>query len=111
MPDPMRMFEAMAAAAVVAAALSLLCASSWRPRHPGLVAVGSVLGVASGFYIGYLMLGLRLHWPPREDQDRLLILLMPAVVVVELVAAFCGRFRWLIGLLRFAVGLSAAPIL
>src|SRR5436305_1203346 len=84
MPDPILILEAMAAAAVTAAALSLLCAGPWRLPRPVPAAAGSVLGVALGFYVGYWMLGLRPHWPPREDQDRFLLLLFPALIGVEL---------------------------
>jgi hypothetical protein len=111
MPDPIRMFEAMIAAAATAAVLSLLCAWPWRTVRPGLAAAGSALGVGLGFYVGYWLLGLRPHWPPREDQDRFVFFLFPAIIVVELVAAFSGRFRWTLWLLRFAIALSAAPVL
>jgi hypothetical protein len=111
MPDPMLMLEAMAAAAVTAAALSLLCAWLWAISRPGLAAAGSVLGVALGFYVGCWMLGLRPHWPPQEDQGRFLLLLFPAVIGVELIAAFFHRFAWLVWFLRIGVASSAAPLL
>src|SRR5436190_10394904 len=111
MPDPILILEAMGAAAATAAAVLLLCAWPWR--KPGLVrsAVGSVLGIAAGFYVGCWMLGFRPHWPPSEDQDRLLLILFPAVLGLELLAAFPGRLRWLIGLARLGVAAGAAPIL
>src|SRR6267378_2427680 len=111
MPNPVLILEAMGAAAATAAAVLLLCAWPWREPRPVRAAVGIVLGIAVGFYVGCWLLGFRPHWPPREDQDRLLLLLFPAVLWVEIVAAFPGRFRWLIWLPRLGVAALAAPIL
>ena len=47
--------------------------------------------MGAGFFLGCWVLGIRPHWPPREDLDRLLALVLPAVMVVELLAAFPGR--------------------
>jgi hypothetical protein len=57
------------------------------------------------------LLGLQPHWPPLEDQDRWLLLVFPAVVVVELAAAVAGSVRWLVWLLRLLVAVSAARVL
>jgi hypothetical protein len=111
MPDPMLILGAVAAAAVVAAGLPLICGWPWRTPRPVQAAAGSVLGVAGGFFLGCWLLGVRPHWPPREDQDRLLFLLVPAVVGVELVAALAERLRWLAWLLRLGIAAAAARIL
>src|SRR5438874_5981834 len=100
MPDPIVILEAMAAAAFLAAAVLLLLAWPWRTPRPGRAAVGSLLGVGLGFIVGCWLLGWRPHWPLREDQDRLLLILLPAVLWVELIAVFSERFRWLIWLPR-----------
>ena len=103
MPDKVRMLEALAAAALVAAVVLLLCGLG-RKRRPAWAASGAVLGVGLGFCVGGYWLGVRPHWPPREDQDRLLLILLPTVVVVEVIATAVGKWAWL---LRGAVAATA----
>ncbi len=82
------------------------------PRTADLsVDVGWVLGLGAGLLLGSWLLGNRPHWPPREDQDRFLGLVLPAVVVVELLAAFPRVPRWLIWPLRAVVVVAVAPVL
>jgi hypothetical protein len=127
MPDPLRIMTACAAAAAVAAAVLLVCAWPWRSPSRVRAALGGVLGAGAGFAIGCWRLGLTPHWPPREDQDRFLLILMPAVIAVELLASIAGpsaggaaqeagqrterTSRWLVLLLRLVVAAVAARIL
>jgi hypothetical protein len=111
MPDPILILEAMSAAAATAAALILVCAWPWQNPRAALASVGAVLGVGLGFFAGCWLLGVRPDWPPRQDQDRLLLILWPAVMGVELVAAFAGALQWLVWLLRTIVAASAARVL
>ena len=57
------------------------------------------------------MLGKIPQWPPVEDRDRLLLLVLPAVLVVELLATFPRVPRWLIWPLRGVLALGVAPVL
>jgi hypothetical protein len=113
MPDPVLFAQAMGIAAVAAAVVFGIC--SWRwPRsaaRPSWVGAGWVLGVGAGFYLGCWVLGVRLHWPLLEDQDRLLALVFPAVLVVELLAASPSVSRWLIWPLRLGVAGGTARVL
>jgi len=111
MGDPVRILVAMAAAALIAAAALLLCAWPWRSPRPARAQVGSVLGVGLGFVAGCWWLGWRPHWPPGEDQDRLLLVLLPALVLVELVGAARGGLRRLAWPLRLVVAAGAARVL
>jgi hypothetical protein len=111
MPDPILILQSVAAAAVSAAAVLLLCGWPWRAPRAGRAAVGGVLGVVVGLIAGCWVLAITPRWPPREDQDRLLLILLPAVVVVEVLAALAGRFRWLFWLPRLAVAAGAAVVL
>jgi uncharacterized membrane protein len=54
---------------------------------------------------------LAVHWPPKEALDRLMLILMPVALALELVAAFAGRFHWLAWLGRLAIAATAARIL
>src|SRR5262249_21175137 len=111
MPDRVLILQAMAGAALAAAALLLLAGWPWRAPRPWRTSVGGVLGVGLGVYLGFWWVGRQAHWPPREDQDRLVFLLFPAAVGVELVGAFPGRLRWLAWALRLAVAAGAGWVL
>jgi hypothetical protein len=110
-PDPLQILKAAAAAALTAAVVLLLLAWPWRAPNRARVSAGYVLGIGLGFFVGCWVLGTRPHWPPREDQDRLLLVLLPAVMVVELIAAVAGRFPWLVWALRLLVAAGAVPVL
>lgn len=111
MPDPGLMLEAVAGAAIAAGAILLLGAWPWRAPPPTRTSVASVLAVAAGFYVGCWRLGLRPRWPVAEDQDRLLLVLFPAVVAVEFAAACLARFSWLAWPLRWVVAAGGARVL
>jgi hypothetical protein len=111
MPDPVLIVTAMGVAAAAAAVVLLICGWPWRAARPPWFDAGWVLGVGAGLFLGCWALGIRPHWPPREDQDRLLALVLPGVLVVELLAAFPRVPRWLIWPLRSAVAASGAGIL
>ncbi len=107
-------------AALVAALLMLVCGWPWRAPRPIRSRVGGVLSVAIGFAVGSWWLGVRPNWPTREDQDRLLLILFPAVIVVELAGAFLSSLlfqdkksylQWLIWLPRLVVAAIAGRIL
>ncbi len=110
-PELMPILKAMAAAAGTAAAVLLLCGWFQQLARPTSISVGSVLGAAAGFFVGCWLLGVKPHWPPREDQDRLLLVLFPALIAVELTAALPGRISRVAWPLRFGVAAVAARIL
>ncbi len=105
MPDPVAILEASAIALAAAAAVLLLFG---RRGGPGWA---SAAGVGLGFFVGARLLEVHLHFPPREDQDRWLLVLLPAVVGVEAAAAFLARLPWLAWTLRQIVAAGAAPVL
>jgi hypothetical protein len=75
------------------------------------VPVGWVLAVTGGFLAGTLLLGLGPRWPAKEDRDRFLLVLLPAALVVELIAAFPRVPRWVAWLLRSVVAAGAARVM
>lgn len=111
MPDPLLWSEAFALAGFVSAVLTLL---AWRLARPegadraesrGLDQV-VVLAVGAGFAAGCWLLRLPTAWIPVNALDRFLVIVFPATVAVELIAASPSVSRRLTWLLR--IGLSAA---
>jgi len=111
MPDPVLILSAMGVAGLAAAALLLGCAWPWRAPRTGKVRAGWALGVGVGFFLGCLALGIRPHWPPREDLDRLLALVVPAVVAVEVLAALAKVPRSIVWFLRLVISAGTARVL
>jgi len=111
MPDPLFLLEVMAGAALVAALMVLVWGWPWRAPHPGQVAIGEALGIGGAFFLGC---GIVSRWPRRslaEAEDRLLLIVLPAIVVVEITAAFRGVPRWLAWALRGVVAAGVTPVL
>ncbi len=111
MPDPVLILKAVAASGGLAVLILLACAWPWKAPRAKLVSAGSAVSVAVGFVVGCLVLGLKPHWPPLEDVDRWLLLLMPAAVIAELIAAFVDRPRWIAWLARGVIAIAAGRIL
>src|SRR5436190_18206126 len=106
MPDTTRILESQALAALLAVAMSLL-GCRWRAGQT----IGGTLGAFLGFCAGCWWLELWPRWPPAEDQGRLIYILLPAVVCVELLALLPERFHWVLWLLRLTVAFGAARVL
>jgi hypothetical protein len=104
MPDPVNLVVAPCISATVAALVLLLCERRWTE-------FGWILGVTGAFYVACVILGLRPHWPPREDQDRLLLIVLPAVVATELVGAIARVPRGIVNSLRLIVVGGTARVL
>lgn len=105
MPDPIVMAQAFAAAAALACIVTLLFGTG--SRH-AVASAGAVLAVVGGLFAGIWILGLLPHWPPREDLDRLLLMVLPAAALAELSALVSTRAGWA---LRCVVASLAAPLL
>ncbi len=72
---------------------------------------GWAVGLGVGFYLGCWVLGIRPHWPPAEDLDRLLSIVIPATIGIELLSAFPRVPRWLTWVLRVAIAACLARVL
>jgi hypothetical protein len=79
-----------------------------------------VLSVSLGLFAGIWWFGVRPHWPPGEDQDRLLLVLFPAIILAEVIAAIIfsipseenrHKLQWLAWLPRLALAALASRIL
>ena len=74
------------------------------------LSAGWILGMAAGFYAGCMMLDQWPRWPPLEDRDRFLTVLLPLAIGVEITAAAI-KSRWGSWLARGILAASATPIL
>jgi hypothetical protein len=109
MPDPILIVGAMSIALAVSAVL--VGTIGWpRPRFTSIDA-GWTLGIGAGFFLGCWVLRMRPHWPPRDDQDRLFVLVLPAMLLVELLAALPEVSLWLVWPLRLAVMTGGARVM
>src|SRR5262249_6637168 len=120
MPDKIPILKAQASAAIAAALVLLICAWPRRRRdsdsnesqpHSVRQSLGGVLSIAAAFAIGCYLLGIIPKWPPTESMDRMLLILLPTVAVVELVAALRVVPCLILWGSRIAVAAGAAPIL
>src|SRR4051794_16793092 len=102
MPDPLLISAAMATAAITAAVVVLLLGLPWRRPHATRVSIGQAVGTGCGLLLGCLILGAKPKWPPAEDQDRLLLILLPAAILVEVFAALPKVPCWLSWIFRLA---------
>jgi hypothetical protein len=121
MPDPSLILGAVAAAAAVAAVMMLF--GVWPARSSAvsptstptsgsaLTTLLEVLAVGWGTWVGCWWLGLLPKWPPIEDQDRLLMVLLPAAGVVEILAALLKRRPWFGRVFRVLLALPTPALL
>ncbi|HET6326543.1 MAG TPA: hypothetical protein VFG04_17840 [Planctomycetaceae bacterium] len=111
MPDPVLILGATAAAAIVAALVML--AGAWPARRDwsGWATLAEVAAVGGGMGIGCWWLNLLPKFPPIEDQDRLLLVLLPAVGIVEILAAALRRWPWFGRVFRVLLALVTPTLL
>ncbi len=107
MPDPIAIVGAVVLALVVSGAVAGIAGRFGRVASD----LGRIVAVGAGFYLGCGWLGIVPRWSIREDMDRLLSLVMPAVLIVEVVEALPGRPRWLVRMGRLVVAGLGAPVL
>ncbi len=111
MPDPALILGATAAAAVLSALVMLAGAWAARKGRGGLAVLVEVLAVGGGLAIGCRWLGFTPRVPPVEDQDRLLLVLLPATALVEILAAALRRWPWFGRIFRVLLALPIPALL
>ena len=111
MPDIVLMAKGVLAAAVVAGLFLLAIARPGKDPSPWRLAAGWVGGLGAGLYAGYAVLGEWPRWPPPEDRDRFLVILLPLALAVEAAAMLMPARRWIAWTLRILLAAAAAPIL
>lgn len=111
MPDTVLMAQAGTAALGLAFVILVACGWPWSTVSPRKRGIGATAAVGIGFFTGCWLLGLRPRWPATEDLDRFLLFLLPAAIVVEVVACFCRYRSRLSSALRFLIAGGVAPVL
>lgn len=111
MPDPLLYLQAIGAATIV----STLCVWAMVGWGQSDSAAGlnsaCVAGMGLGLALGGHVLGLRLAWPPVNGLDRLLMIVMPMSLGVELIAGFECVPRRVACLLRMSLAATIPRIL
>jgi hypothetical protein len=112
MPDPMMIATVAGLAFLVCILIGL---TGIRVGNQRVWTILAMIAVCSGLYSGRALLhhfGVvsALKWPPQEDQQRLLILLLPATIVIELFTAYLQR-PWITFLFRLVISALALPTL
>lgn len=111
MPEPLLYWKAMGIAFASSAIVVLAMLSLRRSIDEPWLNVASIFGIGFGLVTGYAVLALNLSWPPRSGLDRLLIIVIPAVLAVELIAEFKRVPRLAAWLLRIGLSLATPRIL
>jgi hypothetical protein len=111
MPDPILMLTASAVAAIVSGVMVLIGGWPWRAPRRGRLDAAWVVGQGTGWVAGCWLLGVRPRWPIHEDLDRLLIIVLPAVLLVELAGLSSKVPRWLVWVGRLIVVAGVGRVL
>ncbi|MGI8979425.1 MAG: hypothetical protein ACR2FY_09380 [Pirellulaceae bacterium] len=110
MPDYVLFVQGLLLAAIVAGLVLFAIA---RPGNPPLwrIVAGWIAGLGAGIYCGCGLLGEWPRWPPLEDRDRFLVILLPLALAVEGGAMLVRERRWIVWALRITLAAAAAPVL
>ena len=111
MPDPVLFAKAMTAAGVACALVMAACIGWKRPAGVLRNAAAGILGIALALIVGGHFLSLSPHWPPKDGLDRLLFVVLPVAMAIELLAAVPKIPRWGAWLLRLCLAAGAGRIL
>ena len=111
MPEPKLYLLAMAASAIASLLFALVVTAVARPASSTRLNIASILGIGFGLAVGYKVLALRLAWPPANGLDRLLLIVVPSALGIELIAAFPRAPRSLSWAMRICLAVAAPRIL
>lgn len=101
----------MACAAVLSTAIVLLLRSLRRTATKAWLNSACVLAIGFGLAVGYYTMSLRVVWPPASGLDRLLTIVVPIALFVELIAGFPRVASWVGWLLRLSLAAATPRIL
>jgi hypothetical protein len=111
MPDGVLFLKGMAAAAGASAIFVLALGCIRRPASTTRFNIAAIVAVALGLVAGCFVLEIRPGWPPGNALVRLLTIVIPAIVGIELLGCFSAVPRWLVWGLRLSLAMSIGRIL
>jgi hypothetical protein len=86
MPDPLLYWKAMGIAATTSVIVVMMMVAMSRSINENRLNLICIVGIGVGLVIGNAVLALNLSWPPHNGLDRLLLVIIPTVLIVELFA-------------------------
>ena len=112
MPEPLLYIKAMGIAAIVSA-LFVFSFARWghAKNDSAMLNKFCVFGIGLGLTAALYVLRLNLTWPPANGLDRLLSIVVPITLFVELLGGFKRTPEWLVWCLRFGIALLIPRIL
>lgn len=111
MPDPLLYLRSLAAAALVSTLVALAC-GWWRRKSPLPVTRWmAIIACVAGLIAGDFALGQRLAWPPLGALDRMLTIVLPAAIMIEVFACAARVPAWLAWALRIALAVALGRVL
>ena len=107
MPDPIRMAGAFVAALALSSTIIGVLGLVFGRLTLARIAA-SCVAILAALGTGAWILGLLPNFPPREDLDRLMLIVLPTAMVAEVIVAGLDRYAWIP---RCIVAAIAAPVL
>ena len=111
MPEPLLYLKAIGATAIASATFVLAMAAVRRPASQSRLNSACVLAMGVGLALGYYVLSLPTTWSPKNGLDRLLTIVIPAALTIELFVGFQRVPTWGTWLLRISLAAAIPRIL
>jgi len=111
MPEPLLYMKAMGVAGIASTAFVLAICLLRRSVNTNWLNTACVVGIGVGLTIGYALLSLNLSWPPTSGLDRLLTIVVPVTLGIELIVGFGRVPRAVAWVLRVGLSLAIPRIL
>ena len=94
MPEPLLYLKAIGLATIVSAMVVFAIAGVRCPQGTTRLNLACVLAMVLGLAVGDHVLVLRLAWHPENGLGRLLTIVIPTTLGIELIAGFPRVSRW-----------------
>src|SRR5579863_8713516 len=111
MPEPLLYLESMGAAAIASVLCVLAIAARRQPITAPQFNSTCVLALGLGIVAGKCVLSPNLVWPPVNGLDRLMTIVVPAALGIELAAGFQRVPPKVAWILRLVLAMAIPPIL
>lgn len=111
MPDPLLYLKAMGFSALVSGMIVLAIAGLRRPKTSAWDHWACVLAVGIGLTVGYDVLGFEAVWPPANGLSRLLCIIVPTTLLIEMISGTAELPDWISWFLRTGLALATPRIL